>query len=114
MSSSLGKRANRIVNKQEPEAKTPQARPAGTRKSPGDPWDDSRLARWKVLVTKLCWVIRVYAIKNAAKLLLGNQNYLRIFGAIRRSAETSEISQPESRLLSFLLFTLLNSLVRLA
>ena len=93
MSSSLGKRANRIVSRQEPEARTPQARPAETRKSPGDPWDDSRLARWKVIVIKLCWVIRVYAIKNTAKLLLGNQNYLRIFGAVRRSAETPETPQ---------------------
>ena len=51
------------------------------------------MARWKVIVIKLCWVIRVYAIKNAAKLLLGNQNYLRIFGAVRRSAETPETPQ---------------------
>ena len=93
MSSSLGQRANRIVNRQDPEARTPRARPAETRKHPGDPWDDSRLARWRSVAIKLFWVIRVYAIKNTAKLLLGNQNYLRIFGAVRRSAETPEISR---------------------
>ena len=35
----------------------------------------------------------MYAIKNTAKLLLGNQNYLRIFGAVRGSTETPETPQ---------------------
>ena len=93
MSSSLGQRANRIVNRQDPETRTPRVRPVEARRQPTDPWNVQLLARWKSMAIKLFLVIRVYAVRSMARTLLGPQSYLRIFGAARRAAEAPEAPQ---------------------
>ena len=54
------------------------------------------MARWRPAAIQLLWVIPVHVLKNTAKLLLGNRNYLRIFGADRLPVETPEIPWVES------------------
>jgi len=51
----------------------------------------ARLARWKIFVTKLFWVLANYAMKQRTVAVLGRSTYLRVFQQIKKQgAQTAE------------------------
>ena len=84
---SLGQRANRIVSRLDAQPQPSRnQKTSDTRK-----WSSRQLeARWGTILLKIELLMRVFQIKNMTKILLGEQNYLRLCGKVRHLPEAPE------------------------